>query len=207
MKLIPTTGIEINKERIMKVKAINAAILAIGLNLPLVSIADTTQSTAEATPSSTTAPVSQDTALSQPNKSDSEIVAWANSTAVATFTYNFENYREKIQNLSGFFTDSGWKEFMSALDKSKNLDAIKDKKLAVSAVATGSPIILQKGSLNNVYSWRVQLPMLITYQGAKEYSKQYNIVTMLITRTSSVNAPTGVAINQFIIGPANSDKK
>ncbi len=191
----------------MKIKAINAAILALGLTIPFASIADTTQSTDQSTPSSATAPVSQETALSQPNQSDSEVLTWANSTAVATFTYNFENYRENIQNLSGFFTDIGWKEFMAALDKSKNLDAVKDKKLIVSAVATKPPVILQKGILGNAYSWRVQLPMLIMYQGAKEYSKQNVIITMLITRTSSVNAPTGVAINQFIIGPANSEKK
>lgn len=190
----------------MKVKAINVAILALGLNLPLASIADTTQSTDQSTSSNATAPVSQETALSQPNQSDSAILAWANSAAVATFTYDYANYRENIQNLSGFFTDSGWKDFMGALDKSKNLDAVKDKKLVVSAVATGTPLILQKGILNNVYAWKVQLPMLITYQSESQFSKQNVIVTMLITRTTTTNAPKGVAISQYTTGPDNSNE-
>jgi intracellular multiplication protein IcmL len=80
----------------MKLKIINVAILALGLNLPLASIADTTQSTDQSTPSSATEPVSQETLLSQPNQSDSAILAWANSTAMAILTYNFENYREKL---------------------------------------------------------------------------------------------------------------
>ena len=96
----------------MKLRAVNFAILAFGLSLPLTTIAGQTES-------QTSNALSQNIDLSQPNQSDSAILAWANSTAVATFTYNYVNYRESIQNLSGFFTDSGWKEFMSALDKSK----------------------------------------------------------------------------------------
>ncbi|KTD18369.1 type IVB secretion system apparatus protein IcmL/DotI [Legionella jordanis] len=140
--------------------------------------------------------------LNEPNQSDSAILQWANQAAIAAFTYNFVNYREELQASSGFFTAEGWTQFLNALQESNNLDAVKAKKLIVSAVATRAPIILQKGILNGRYSWRVQMPILVTYQSASEFSQQNNVVTMLITRVSTLNSPRGIGIAQFVVGPA-----
>ncbi|KTD13333.1 type IVB secretion system apparatus protein IcmL/DotI [Legionella jamestowniensis] len=141
--------------------------------------------------------------LNEPNQSDSAVLQWANQAAIAAFTYNFVNYREELQASSGFFTSEGWTQFLNALQESNNLDAVKAKKLIVSAVATRAPIILQKGILNGRYSWRVQMPILVTYQSASEFSQQNNVVTMLITRVSTLNSPRGIGISQFVVGPAS----
>ena len=141
--------------------------------------------------------------LNEPNQSDSAVLQWANQAAIAAFTYNFVNYRTELQASSGFFTSDGWDQFLSALQQSNNLDAVKAKKLIVSAVATRAPIILQKGLLNGNYAWRVQMPILVTYQSASEFSQQNNVVTMLITRVSTLNSPRGIGISQFVVGPAS----
>ena len=140
--------------------------------------------------------------LNEPNQSDSAVLQWANQAAIAAFTYNFVNYRSELQASSGFFTSDGWDQFLTALEQSNNLDAVKAKKLIVSAVATRAPIILQKGLLNGNYAWRVQMPILVTYQSASEFSQQNNVVTMLITRVSTLNSPRGIGISQFVVGPA-----
>jgi len=142
-------------------------------------------------------------ALNEPNQADSAVLQWANQAAIAAFTYNFVNYRAELQAASGFFTANGWTQFLTALEDSNNLDAVKAKKLVVSAVATRAPIILQKGILNDRYSWRVQMPVLVTYQSASEFSQQNNVVTMLITRVSTLNSPRGIGIAQFVVGPAS----
>lgn len=141
--------------------------------------------------------------INEPNQSDSAVLQWANQAAIAAFTYNFVNYRSELQASSGFFTADGWQQFLTALQQSNNLDAVKAKKLIVSAVATRAPIILQKGVLNGRYSWRVQMPVLVTYQSASEYSQQNNVVTMLITRVPTLNSPRGIGIAQFVVGPAS----
>lgn len=140
--------------------------------------------------------------LTEPNQSDSAVLQWANQAAIAAFTYNFVNYRDELQASSGFFTAEGWDQFLTALQQSNNLDAVKAKKLIVSAVATRAPIILQKGILNGKYSWRVQMPILVTYQSASEFTQQNNVVTLLITRVSTLNSPRGIGISQFVVGPA-----
>ena len=141
--------------------------------------------------------------LDQPNQSDSAVLQWANQAAIASFTYNFVNYRDELQASSGFFTPEGWDQFLTALQQSNNLYAVKAKKLIVSAVATRAPIILQKGVLNGSFSWRVQMPILVTYQSASEFTQQNNVVTMLITRVSTLNSPRGIGISQFVVGPAS----
>ena len=140
--------------------------------------------------------------LDKPNQSDSAVLQWANQAAIASFTYNFVNYRTELQAASGFFTADGWSQFIAALQRSNNLDAVKAKKLVVSGVATRAPVILQKGILNGRFSWRVQMPVLITYQSASEFSQQNSVVTMLITRVSTLNSPRGIGIAQFVVGPA-----
>ncbi len=143
--------------------------------------------------------------LNEPNQSDSAVLQWANQAAIAAFTYNFVNYRAELQASSGFFTADGWDQFLNALQQSNNLEAIKAKKLIVSAVATRAPIILQKGILNGRFAWRVQMPLLVTYQSASEFSQQNLVVTMLISRVSTLNSPRGIGIAQFVSGPSTGD--
>lgn len=137
--------------------------------------------------------------LSQPNISQPALLQWANTAAIASYTYNFVNYRQELQAASEFFTPPGWRAFMDALNSSNNLTAVIAKKLVVSAVATGAPVILQEGLLNGVYAWRVQMPMLVTYQSASDFSQQSVTVTMLITRIPTLNSVRGIGIAQFIV--------
>lgn len=142
--------------------------------------------------------------LDRPNQADSSVLQWANQAAIAAFTYNFVNYQQELQSASEFFTPKGWREFLRALDSSNNLEAVKTKKLIVSAVATRAPIILQKGILDGRYAWRVQIPILVTYQSPNEFAQQNNVVTMLITRVSTLNNPRGIGISQFIVAPSGA---
>ncbi len=141
--------------------------------------------------------------LNMPNQSDSAVLQWANQAAIAAFSYNFVNYRSELQAASGFFTAEGWDQFLNALQASNNLDAVKAKKLVVSAVATSAPIFLQKGVLNGRYAWRIQMPILVTYQSASEFSQQPLTVTMLVTRVDTLNSPRGIGIAQFISAPSS----
>lgn len=139
--------------------------------------------------------------LNEPNQADSAILQWANQAAVASFTYNFVNYRDELQAASVFYTPSGWDLFMAALKESNNLDAVKARKQVVSAVPTRAPSILDKRVVNGSYTWRVQMPMVVTYQSANEFSQQNLVVTLVISRISTLNSPRGIGISQIIVSP------
>lgn len=137
--------------------------------------------------------------LSQPNMSSSALLQWANSAAIAAYTYSFVNYRSELQAASEFFTPDGWRAFLDQLKTNGNLDAVIDKKLIVSAVATQAPFILEEGELNGRYTWKVQMGMLITYQSASQVAPQQVVVTLLIQRLSPLSSPKGIGISQFIV--------
>ncbi|OGT51643.1 MAG: type IV secretion protein DotI [Gammaproteobacteria bacterium RIFCSPHIGHO2_12_FULL_42_13] len=142
--------------------------------------------------------------LSQPNMPTSALLLWANQAATAAFTYDFVNYRQALQAASDYFTSAGWRDFLNALTSSNNLSAVLTKKLVVSSTATAAPVVLQQGELNGVYAWRVQLPMVITYQSASQVAQQNVLVTMLVTRVSTLNSARGVGISQFVVSSANT---
>lgn len=136
-------------------------------------------------------------ALSEPLVTSAELLQWATVAATSANTYDFVNYRKALQDASEYFTPTGWREFQNALKSSNNLDTVISKKLAVSAVATGAPIILDRGLINGTYKWKVQLPLLITYESASTNISQPVVVTMLITRVSTLDTPKGIAIDAF----------
>jgi intracellular multiplication protein IcmL len=136
--------------------------------------------------------------MDEPNQSDAAVLQWANQAAIQAYTYNFVNYAQELNAASSYFTSDGWQQFLAALQSSNVLDMVKSKKLVVSAVATRAPVILQKGVVYDRYSWRVQFPMLVTYQSASEYNQEQVVITMLITRISTLESPRGIGISQFI---------
>lgn len=144
-------------------------------------------------------------AIDQPNQADSSVLQWANQAAIASYTYDFVSYRKELQVASEFYTAEGWQMFMDALVASNNLDAVKAKKLIVSAVATQAPVVLRKGILNGRYSWRIQMPILVTYQSASQFTQENYMMTMLIQRVSTLNNPRGIGISQVVVGPAGGN--
>lgn len=136
--------------------------------------------------------------LDQPNLTDSELLQWANMAAIASYTYNYINWRKQLQALSDNFTPEGWKLFINALNASNNLEAVKAKKLVVSAVATGAAVLVKEGLLDGRYTWKVQVPILVTYQGGRnQFTQQALVITMVIVRLPTLTSTRGVAIVQL----------
>ncbi len=136
--------------------------------------------------------------LDQPNLSTAALLQWANTAAIAAFTYNFVDYRAQLQAASEFFTPEGWQAYLQSLQTSQNLTAVKAKNLVVSAVATGAPVINQQGVVDGRYTWEIQMPLLVTYQSASQITPQSLMLNMVITRVSTLDSPRGIGIAQFI---------
>jgi intracellular multiplication protein IcmL len=137
--------------------------------------------------------------LEEPNLSQAALLQWANTAATAAYNYDFVNYREALQEASAYFTPDGWNSFMQALNESGSLQNVIDKKLMVTAVATGAPVIVDQGVLDGTYTWKVQMPMLINYQSASQNQQHSVTVTMLITRVATLTSARGIGIAQFIV--------
>lgn len=144
--------------------------------------------------------------LAQPVYSQSTIMTFATNAAVAAFSYDFVNYRSQLENLSTYFTADGWSSFTSSVKSSLNLETVITKKLVSTAVATGAPVLIKKGVLNGRYVWKVQLPVLVTYQSASTAIRSSYVITMMVSRVDVLRDPKGISITQFVasVGSANT---
>ncbi|CAL7959962.1 intracellular multiplication protein IcmL [Gammaproteobacteria bacterium] len=142
--------------------------------------------------------------LSEAMLSPGDLLQWAHSASIAAYTYNFVNYRDAMQQLQNRFTADGWRYYENALRTARTLDMVIAKKLVVSAVATGTPVILDQAVISGRYSWKVQIPLLVTYQSPNEQTQQAMIVTMIISRVPTVDMPKGIAIVSFVSSTAAS---
>ncbi|OGV45081.1 MAG: type IV secretion protein DotI [Legionellales bacterium RIFCSPHIGHO2_12_FULL_42_9] len=140
----------------------------------------------------------------RPNQPDDAILQWTSEAALASFSYSYVNYRDELQAASGFFTGNGWTQFITALAASNNLEAVKAKSMVVSAQLTSPPTILKKELNNGLYTWRIEVPVLVTYQNDSQYTQQYNRVNILVTRVSILNAPRGIGIDQLVVSPVTN---
>lgn len=139
--------------------------------------------------------------LDQPNLPPSALLQWANQAAVASFAFDFEHYQAQLQDpVNGaitFFTPAGWSSFISAL-QAKVLPTVIAKKVQVTSVATGVPVIMEQGVIDGVYTWKIQMPMLINYQSASTLQSQSMMMTIVVQRVSTLSSYRGIGISSLL---------
>jgi intracellular multiplication protein IcmL len=142
--------------------------------------------------------------MKEPNLSDAALLQWTTQAVVRAFSYNYVNYREALQSLRDDFTELGWKHFTTELNDSNNLSSVIHKKLIVSAVPTGVPVIVEQGVRKGVYVWKVQFPLLVTYESPSERIPQSFQVEALIVRLSTLQSARGIGIQQLVMTGSGS---
>jgi len=140
--------------------------------------------------------------LDKPNMTDAQVLQWAAEAAVAVFSYNFVNYNSELQASSGYFTGYGWRQFQLVLQRSRLVEIVTSKKLILSAEPTGAPEKVRPPQLlsNGRWAWEVRVPLKVymtTSQSA--YTTQNFNVTMVVMRVSTLNAPSGIGIQQILV--------
>lgn len=137
--------------------------------------------------------------LSMPILSPSKLLQWAHKVAIEAYTYNFVNYNESLSELESYFTEEGWDYFKNALELSGSVNEVVKKKLIVSAVSIGAPVVLERAIIGGKFSWKVQVPLLISYQSPNEQIQKPIVVMMIISRVPTNKYPNGIAVASFIV--------
>ncbi len=135
-----------------------------------------------------------------------DLLVWARDAAVSTYTYRADDIQGSLRNSSNYFTISGWQDFYHALKASRNLETIRTKNYTVSAKSVEIPQILERGVVDDTYSWRIQCPIEVLMHSDTGDVTQKLMITMKVRRTNNQtdrNGP-GVAIEQFVAAPAQS---
>jgi len=132
-----------------------------------------------------------------PNLSSETILRFASKAAVAAYTFDFVNYKAEINAARPYFTPEGWRNYVSSVGRV--VQSITQNKLFVTGVVSGTPVISNQGEISGIYSWRIQVPFLVTYQSAQSIEKKTYTVLITIIRIPTAIEPLGIGIDQFIM--------
>lgn len=143
------------------------------------------------------------TALAAPLYNIQVLREWAINAATSAFTYDAANYETQFAlTTQRYFTDEGADSFNEALEASGAIKQLLSKKLIVSAVAYRVPVVLAQGNLSGQRTWKIQVPLLVTYQSASDRVTNRYIITMLIVQQPTWRFPNGYGIQQFKVATA-----
>ena len=99
--------------------------------------------------------------LNEPYRSQAEVIAWAASTAQNVMRFGYHDYRERLQQVSGNFTPSGWESFTKAIKDANIIEAVQARKLVVSLDIGAAPEISAAGVRNGIFTWDLKFPVTI----------------------------------------------
>lgn len=132
-----------------------------------------------------------------PSLKPDTILHFASKAAVAAYTFDFVNYKAEINAVRPYFTSAGWRNYLDSV--AEVIKGITANKLFISAVTNGVPIISNQGELDGVYSWRVQIPFLVTYQSAQSVEQEKYTVLITVIRVPTTLDPIGIGIDSFVM--------
>ncbi len=136
--------------------------------------------------------------LQEINVSSRSLLNWAMVAVTNAYTLDFVNYEKSLQQISEFFTKTGYEKFQKSIDASGRLKGIISNKLLASAVVVDSPIVLREGKVGNTYLWEIQLPIAISYQGASvQVYKQWLAVNLVVKKVPTTEAKKGIGIENI----------
>lgn len=133
-----------------------------------------------------------------PNLLPDTILRWASKAATAAYTFDFVNYDRQISEARPYFTEAGWQDYLTSVKSL--ITTIVQNQLFVTGVVSGTPVISNEGPLpKKGYSWRVQIPFLVTYQtGNSQTKRNFHVVITIVRVPTNVN-PQGIGIDQFVM--------
>lgn len=139
--------------------------------------------------------------LSDPAVPDSFVTQWSSNAVRQAFSLDFVHWRQQLQEASNDFTNYGWKTFLSALQKSNNLTTLTSLKMVSNAAITGAPKILKEEVVDGRYAWKIQMPILVTYENAQRSIPMPMDITLIVLRVPVQDNPNRIAINNFLPVP------
>lgn len=136
--------------------------------------------------------------LNTPVQSKTALLNWVTNSITDTYTLSFANYQKELQDAASYFTTGGWKNFEKAIGASGFLPLILDDKFVTTAVPRGAPVIVAQGDMGGRYAWKVQIPILVTFESAKRVTSREYMVTALVVRRPQTENPVGLGIAQIL---------
>lgn len=131
-----------------------------------------------------------------PIMTDQAVIAWVNSVVPQVFSLDFLNYKSELNRSHQFFTDYGWNQFSQAFQPT--IQQIITQQYVTSAAPSDVPVIVGKGVINGVYTWRVQVPLIVTFQKGGQEEVKNVVWSLIVQRVNNNDSNQLLGISQVV---------
>jgi intracellular multiplication protein IcmL len=141
--------------------------------------------------------------IDRPHLTEAQVTNFAVEAVTRALTIDFANWKQDLSDAKIYFQNpEGYDRFLSALTSSGNLDLIRNNRMSSSAVANGAVIVARGLSGEGRYTWRLEIPLEVTYLSSSDKRDQSMIAFVEVVRLPTYENPYGVGVSRFIARPA-----
>lgn len=132
----------------------------------------------------------------EPNLLPTTIIRFATTAAVRAYNFAPIGNDDTLRAVGPYFTDSGWDNYLAAVKPVIN--QVETNKLFAYGIVNGTPVISNQGVLPKLgYSWRVQIPFLVTFMSAEQKTQSNYMLTITVVRVPTYVNPQAIGIEEF----------
>lgn len=129
---------------------------------------------------------------------DNQIIDWVTKVVPSIMKLDFVNYKTQLLANKKYFTTVGWTNFNEAFKTQVN--QVVSKRLLTNAFIPSTPAITGQLLWNGVYSWYVEVPVRVTFEGQDGSSTMNQYVwKILVQRVDNRTNPELLGIRQIIV--------
>lgn len=136
--------------------------------------------------------------LSQPQHTNAQVLQWTENAIKNTFKYKYATYPNDMISAQKFYTANAWHDVQTILTQYLNLVVVH--KMSVSADKLMPAVVNQQGVVNNMYTWKILIPILVTYKTHHRLLNQALELTLLVAQVPPNVGDHGLAIIEFQAG-------
>lgn len=158
-------------------------------------------------PTTSTGEIVKISPLSEPGRSEAEILNWTAKTVPKLFTFGPHDYRTRISEASSYFTDSGHAGYVDEITD-KYLNEVRQNKRLVVAAITSPPRMWNQrvDPRTGAHNWCVVVKVKVVLTGgdsrkAQNAQQHEFVLSTRITRVSALKSKEGIGISQLISTP------
>ncbi|MDD3288816.1 MAG: DotI/IcmL family type IV secretion protein, partial [Alphaproteobacteria bacterium] len=112
--------------------------------------------------------------------------------------FGYHDYRQHMQSVSSNFTPSGWESFTKAMKEARIFEAVDARKLVVTLEIQAAPEIKSSFVREGTYTWYLQFPILIKFEGNEAPAAIRAMLIMQVVRVSTLQSADGISIEQWV---------
>lgn len=137
--------------------------------------------------------------LTDPSVADEKVLKFAEAGVKQAFDLNFVHWKQQLGSASKYFTASGFRGFMSALELSNQLNTLTRYKMISNVEFTAPPRIVARMVVGGHFAWKIQMPIRVSLVGSDRKTPGWiRNVSVIVLRMPVQYFPSQIAINNFL---------